>query len=329
MYKDVLAKQQPIVYQTLLNSLSKKQLSHCYLFVGPKGTGKKETAYLLAQSLICQHKDIFACEQCSDCNRILEGNYADLIYIDGTNQTIKNETIQQLQTRFERTALEQAGVKIFIIDGCENLTNKAANSLLKFIEEPYGQIVGIFITTQSQRILSTIVSRCQTLNFRPLSKDAFQQAALDYGLDELNSHMIANFISQNDQIEEISNDKCYLNSLNYFCEFTNLYFTNQKEATLYLQDTFSKLNKANDPKITRETFKFFLEMSLIFVSDYLNSYECEDQTYQNLLQLAKDNHFKYEDYLMSMSETRDGLNKSANCLLLIDQMLYKLTGGLK
>ena len=68
MFKEVLKEEQPIVYQTLYNALSSDHLSHCYLFVGDKGTGKKNAAYLLAQSLVCEEKDVFACQQCQKWN---------------------------------------------------------------------------------------------------------------------------------------------------------------------------------------------------------------------------------------------------------------------
>ncbi|MGI6581479.1 MAG: hypothetical protein ACOX1M_04020 [Erysipelotrichaceae bacterium] len=97
--------------------------------------------------------------------RIKENNYVDLIYIDEEDKNIKVELIENLQQRFEKTALEKAGKKIFIINNCEKLTTKAANSLLKFIEEPSKNTTGIFITTQVDGVLPTIISRSQTLNF--------------------------------------------------------------------------------------------------------------------------------------------------------------------
>ncbi|MBR0137759.1 MAG: DNA polymerase III subunit delta, partial [Erysipelotrichaceae bacterium] len=88
---ELLKETQPVVYSTLYNSLKSGHLSHCYLFVGDKGTFKKETALLLAQSLICPEKgkkDVWGCEECIDCIRVLSNNYFDLIVLDGTKETI-------------------------------------------------------------------------------------------------------------------------------------------------------------------------------------------------------------------------------------------------
>ncbi len=323
MFKETLQTAQPTVYRTLHNALEKKQLSHCYLFVGPKGTYKKETAFLLAQSLICHHGNPFACEQCSDCRRLEEGNYVDFIYLDGSEKSIKIEAIENLQKQFEKTALEAGGHKIFVIDGCENLTAKAANSLLKFIEEPTSEMTGIFIASQPDRVLPTIVSRCQTLNFKPLTKEAFYQEGLNQGLDELDAHFISQLVNSCEEIARLAGNKAYNQAVEIFFEFSNLFFTKRNEAILYLQNRFSKLNKT-DKNNLRDTMKYFVDIALIFVSDYLNDYTINDETHTNLIQIIKNRGFDYEKYLQTMIETRDALNKNANGLLLIDQMLYKL-----
>ena len=106
-FAERLQAQQPVVYQTLKHALMQKKLAHAFLFVGQKGTPRLETALLLAQSRICQHvHDGFACEECIDCQRIAEGNYADLILLDGASKSIKKEEIRSLQERFNKTGLE-------------------------------------------------------------------------------------------------------------------------------------------------------------------------------------------------------------------------------
>ena len=89
-FAERLAVQQPVVYQTLKHALVQKKLAHAFLFVGQKGTPRLETALLLAQSLICSHvHEGFACEECDECRRVAEENYADLIVLDGAAKSIK------------------------------------------------------------------------------------------------------------------------------------------------------------------------------------------------------------------------------------------------
>lgn len=319
MFKEVLETTQPIVYQTLKNALESEHLSHCYLFVGDKGTHKLNTSFLLAQSLICDHRNAFACEKCISCKRIKENNYVDLIYIDEDDRNIKNELIENLQQRFEKTALEKAGIKVFIINNCEKLTSKAANSLLKFIEEPTGNTTGIFITTQVDGVLPTIVSRSQILNFEPLNKDDFFNYAIEKNIDYLSAHLISNLVSREIEIIPLSKNKSFSKAIEISCEFMLRFFTNRTDSYFYLQNSIAN-NKRNE----RDIIRYFLDISLLFVQDYLNDFKSEDETYSRLLQLAKNCEFDYSGVMKAFVDSRTSLNKAANGLLLIDQLIYKL-----
>ena len=90
MVKDKLKEQQPIVYHTLKNALENSRLAHAYLFSGPGGSMKKDAAILLAQSLLCKG-NTFACEECDLCKRVKAHEYADMIYLDGSEISIKKE----------------------------------------------------------------------------------------------------------------------------------------------------------------------------------------------------------------------------------------------
>ncbi len=321
MFKDTLKQRQPVVWQTLHNALNNNTVSHCYLFIGQAGTLTKETAYLLAQSMICTHKeDGFACEQCEDCQRIKENGYADLVYIDGSKETIKIEAINNLQNQFSQTALEVSGKKIFIINACENMTGKASNSLLKFIEEPSSNTMGIFITSNPTKVLPTIVSRCQTLNFKPLSKEDYYQKALDQNIDELNAHIISNIAHNESDISTIANLESYQNALNIFVEYLNRFLSNPKTAMIYLQGNGFKMK---DKKQERECFGYFLSIANIFVSDYHNQNSVDDETWTSLLAKANKDNFDSLVFLQAISESKDALNRSANLSLLVDQFLYK------
>lgn len=330
MFKDILKDQQPVVYQTLSNALRNKKLSHCYLFSGPAGSLMLETANLLAQTIICTHKkEDWACEECIECIQVANHEYVDLLYIDGSNETIKIESINSLQDQFSQTALAQAGQKVFIINNCENMTAKASNSLLKFIEEPSSTTYGIFITTQITRVLPTIVSRCQTLNFKPLSNETFYQKALEKGIDELDAHLLSPLVHKEEEIEIIKELDSYQVAVQYFVEFMNYYFTDLKSGMLYLQNNGFKINaKSKNPKKDREVFSFFLQIATTFVNDYHKHIKINDDSWTNLLTLAQENKFNSRNFLETISETKDALIRATNLSLLIDQMLFKLSGGI-
>jgi len=326
MFKEQLAAQQPIVYRTLSNGLKQSHLSHCYLFVGQKGTLKKETAFLLAQSIICSNsQDEFGCEECLECIRIKENNYIDLIYIDGSNETIKVDEITNLQSQFQKTALEKAGKKIFIINACENMTVKAANSLLKFIEEPVGSITGIFITSNVERVLPTIISRCQTIFFKPLNNDTFYKKAKELNFDELSCHLLSNIVSNVDELNEYNKAPTYTSGVNYFTEYMTAFFDNRSLAQVYLQENkFEVQSKKSDRGANKEAFSFFLLTAKIFANDLANNVNVEDDTWSSLIDKAKKNNFNPISFLKIVTECKDALNTNTNVLLLVDQFLYKM-----
>lgn len=166
-----LKRQQKTVEKIIRHAVLRHELSHAYLFAGPRGTGKSETAVLLAQMLFCEAEEAQRpCGVCRNCRRIASGNHPDVIRIrpDEGAQSIKKEQIALLVKEFAFHGMESAR-KIFILEEAEKLTVQAENSLLKFIEEPHPGTLAILITSQIHRLLDTILSRCQILTFVPLS----------------------------------------------------------------------------------------------------------------------------------------------------------------
>jgi len=331
MFKDILKTAQPVVYQTLSHALNSRQLSHSYLFAGPRGTLKRQTAVLLAQSLVCEQPDPdgMACEQCLACIRVGQGSYFDVVMLDGRQQVIKIEAVNALQEQFSKTALEKAGQKVFIIDGCDNMTAKAANSLLKFIEEPTPNLTAIFISAQPDRVLPTIVSRCQVLNFKPLSKQAFYQQAVSLGLDPLSCHLISSIVHEMDDIAVIKDQPAYQMAIQYFVEFMNHYLDDFDMAVFYLQSNGFKTSgvKTADHKAERECFQYFLDIATIFVHDLTNHATIGDDSWDALVAKAAGGGFDTARFLRVVTQTKDELTTAANLLLLVDAMLYQLSGG--
>ncbi|MBR0230196.1 MAG: AAA family ATPase [Erysipelotrichaceae bacterium] len=324
---ELLKQSQPVVYSTLHNALKNSHLSHCYLFVGDKGTMKRETALLMAQSLICSEpkEDVWACEECIDCIRIAENNYFDLILIDGSDGPIKIEEINRMQQQFDKTALEAAGVKVLIIDHAENLTGKSANSLLKMIEEPQGDLTIIFITERIERILPTIVSRCQVINFRPQSKKALEARALQLGLDPLDAHIACQLIQSEEQIADLDSDAVYHKAISYFIEFANRLFDSYYDCIYYTQSTgFKTGDTAAEKKSSRNCFSLVLSIASIFVHDYLSGTSVDDESWTSLLEKARSKNFNATAFLKCISNSQDCLLYASNQALVIDQLLYAL-----
>ena len=148
------------VSQTLKNAVEQNRLAHAYLFVGPRGVGKTSTARILAKALNCVNgPTVTPCGVCDNCKEITAGNSLDVIEIDGaSNNSV--EDVRELRDNV-RYAPAKGRYKIYLIDEVHMLSSAAFNALLKTLEEPPPHVKFIFATTEPQKVLPTILSRCQ------------------------------------------------------------------------------------------------------------------------------------------------------------------------
>jgi DNA polymerase III subunit gamma/tau len=153
------------VTRTLKNAIEQNRIAHAYLFVGPRGVGKTSTARILAKSLNCvKGPTVNPCNKCDACREIAQGNSLDVLEIDGAS----NNGVEQVRELREnvRFAPARGKFKIYIIDEVHMLTAAAFNALLKTLEEPPPHVKFIFATTEPQKVLPTILSRCQRFDLR-------------------------------------------------------------------------------------------------------------------------------------------------------------------
>lgn len=322
MFKERFEKEQPIAYKVLEYGLKEDKLSHAYLFAGPKGTPKLEAAILFAQSLVCSNRQIFACEECTTCIRVQDKQYADLVFLDGTTESIKKEQILQLQQQFSKTALEEGNHKIYIINAAENATVEALNSLLKFLEEPSGiQTTAILITDQIDKILPTIRSRCQIIRFKPLTVEFCYQQCLEQEIDPLDSYLLSQLIRNVEEISEFVETDEYQNARYLFQTFIKEVPYNIDMALTTLQkDGFSSKNKNKDQQL----FQYFVDFCILFYRDLQTQTSIEDEWWKKQLALYTEKRIDATKLLTIVLEIKDSFNRYVNLPLLIDQMGYRI-----
>lgn len=163
-----IAGEQEIV-QTLKNSLKSNRLAHAYLFTGPRGVGKTSIARLMAKGVNCLTNGITdtPCNVCENCKEISMGNFLDLIEIDAASNRGIDE-IRQLKEKINYSPTK-GRKKVYIIDEVHMLTKEAFNALLKTLEEPPEHVLFILATTEPDKILPTIISRCQRYDFKSVN----------------------------------------------------------------------------------------------------------------------------------------------------------------
>jgi DNA polymerase III subunit delta' len=155
----------------LENAMSGGKLAHAYIFSGPSQVGKRSIARKLAQFLLCQHDS--ACQDCVNCKTFSAGSNADYLEINA-DDAIKIDAIRDLT--YKLALKPYAGkYKVAVINDAHNLTQEAANALLKVLEEPKDQTLMVLVTDNFHRLLPTISSRAQKLNFGPVDEQVFAE----------------------------------------------------------------------------------------------------------------------------------------------------------
>ena len=183
------------VVELLSNSLKNDRLSHAYLFVGPAQVGKMTLAINLAQALNCE-KDDKPCGTCTSCQRIMNLQHADVQVLDLAGKTeISIDQIRDLE-RYAFLKPFEGRSRVFIIDNADLMSSEAANCLLKTLEEPPPFVHMILLSTNEKAMLSTILSRCQKLELRPIAVSAIERALIErYGANPEDAHVLARLSS--------------------------------------------------------------------------------------------------------------------------------------
>lgn len=332
MIKALLEKQQPIVYHALKSACEDKRISSAYLFTGPYGTPKYEAAILLAQSILCENENGLACEECNTCRRVKEGKYADLIVLDGKEETISKTMIDELQEKFSKTALEKNGQRVYIIRNAENATVSAQNSMLKFLEEPGSGVTAILTTDNVNKMLSTIISRCTQIPFLPQSQTSYYNQLTDRGVKEEDAYFMSYIVKDMNDLPlmyDVNEEKVttqFEHCVGMLKQYLNLDGLRKDELSVDWEVNWSsKLKDASSAKKENLVIlNAFYELVMMYCLDVIENRQQGYEWYKNAVRNG--NIETCVKDLEIALQGKDACNKYNDLNLVFYQSLYRFGG---
>jgi len=193
-FKDILGNSR--VKKILRKALQKNKVPNSILFCGPRGIGKRDMALVLAKAMNCERKEDDACEVCPSCKAINAGNFPDVIEISPEKEVIQIDQMRMLR-KIAYLKPMMGKRRVFVVVDADKMKEEAANSLLKILEEPPLFSYIVLVAHNPFLIMSTIKSRCQVLNFSPISKEDIGKILVDKGYEEKKARIISLLVHGN------------------------------------------------------------------------------------------------------------------------------------
>lgn len=235
MDKDEFIKREPHFAKILHNALVNKRVSQAYLLHGSPLCPFEETAMFVAQTLNCEKGDL-ACGKCPSCQRFLAGVRPDFMLIDGTQGLIKKDDILNLRAKYQMTSVENKKRETqrmsYVILQADNILSKVANAMLKFLEEPVPGLTAILTTSNIERVLPTIRSRCEEIRLMAISREELYLSLVKEGYSEEISYFLSNITGDKRRIESIGKDDDFLSVVTALNQFIEAY-DKSKENGIY------------------------------------------------------------------------------------------------
>lgn len=312
--KEYLKKYQPVFYHLISNEFSKKRIPHAFLLVG---NNTEKPLNFLAMSLICD--ETLACLKCNDCRKVLENKYADIIRLNGNDASIKKSDIEKIQETFKKSSLE-GKAKIYIIENIEYATKEAMNTLLKMLEEPTDGIYALFTAKNTNRVLPTILSRCQVIDIKPDSKESIVEQLVNDNIPKNAANIISFLASDINEAKKLYDERfeyMYLQVINFI---EDLYF---KRNNLIINTQTNLLKKYKE----REDIKLFLNMLLLAMKDVFHVKHNQKILYSEYIDLFKTINVDENILIKQIElilETIYIIESNANIALLMDSFMYRL-----
>ena len=284
MIKDYLKENQPLFYRIIENEFNLKKIPHAFLLVG---NNTDQPLQFLTMSLICN--ETLACEQCIDCKKVLNHQYADIIEIDGEEESIKKKHIENIQETFKKSSLE-GKAKVYILKNVEKTTKEAMNALLKILE------------------------------LKPDNKEVLKEKLIAKGYEEEKASVLSYIIKDEDDLENLNQDNfddIMLQAINFI-----------EDLFLYRENLIinTQIHMLKDHK-EKENIKLFINLIILALKDMFHVKQNEKAVFCNHVEFFNSLTYDNNDIIKKIElllETSYLLDTNANIPLLMDSMMYRI-----
>ena len=309
-----VVKRQAKLFDLFDKAIKNNKLSHAYLFDSNNNSNSLDVVLSLCKMIMCENDDYF-CDNCSVCNRISHDNYTDVKIIRPDGNYIKKEQIIELQNNYSMISIE-GKKRIYIILDCDKMNTSTSNSLLKFLEEPYDDVIAFLVTNNVNKVIDTIKSRCQVLKL----------VNEEYG--NLNSvGKIANLVVKTrEEFDSFINDENNINLINDVIEFIEYYENNGLDVLIYADKML------NLKKRSRDDVNFIFDMLINFYYDIILLRNGQDikifNDYMDILNVV--DKLNSDDKLLKklsiLLEYKEYIKFNVNIGLLFDSLIISFEG---
>jgi DNA polymerase III subunit delta' len=301
--KEEFINNQPVISKYFSNAIKNNRVPQAILLYGELNSPLYEVGMYLAQSISCEENDL-ACNNCPSCVRFINGTHPDFIYLSGKDQTIKKQDILTIEDFYSLSNLEQGHKSVYIIHLIENATNEAVNALLKFLEEPKGDVVAILTTNNRSKVLPTILSRCQI--FSVLNQDVNKLVSNYTGDISLDRYYVLSYLTylEKDK-EEINQSKEFDLAFNGVSLYLASLIDSPYQASLVLfKDFYDKQKQVSKSSNfnSNKCYNYFYSILHVVFNDILTKNTSSMFiNFVNDLQEYKINIIKASEYIQDMS----------------------------
>ncbi|WP_195856638.1 DNA polymerase III subunit delta' [Aerococcus sp. Group 2] len=247
--------------QLMRQVIQNGRLAHAYLFEGNAGSGQADMAIFLAAALFCSQEDK-PCGQCDHCQRVIRGDHSDVEWLTKDANSIKIDQIRELKHNLSLTGLE-GRVKVFVIEAAETMTVQAANSLLKFLEEPHQDVYIFLLTNNREAILPTVQSRCQVIHFPSLAVDQAVRLFVDHGIGKAQAQIIAWLTTDLDSALALNDNQVFHDQCQRLDQWLQLIVARDGRAFTMVATDWMKLSRS------RQDNQLLLQLLTLLLRDCL------------------------------------------------------------